>query len=208
MPKLEQICEQMEMKTAGTRGEDSISRHFRLWLTSYPSNVFPSTVLQSGIKMTNEPSFTLKSNMKGSFKSDPLSNDEFMSGVDKPQVFKKIAFGLTMFHAIILQRRSFGPLGWNIRYKFTQSDLEISLRQLRYFINEYDSVQFNALNYIIGVCNYGGRVTEELDQRVLMALLEDFLSPNVLNKNYRYGGGNENASYLFPEGDRSLDQYL
>ena len=158
--------------------------------------------------MTNEPSFTLKSNMKGSFKSEPLNNEEFLDDVEKPEIFRKIAFGLTMFHAIILQRRSFGPLGWNISYKFTQSDLEISLRQLRYFINEYEDVQFNALNYLIGECNYGGRVTEELDQRVLMALLEDFLSIKVLHKNYTYGDGSENASYRFPDGNLTMDDYM
>ena len=114
------------MKSQTTRGaasEDGIHRNFRLWLTSYPSDVFPSTVLQSGIKMTNEPPFTLKSNMRGSYKSEPLSDVSFFSESQSPDVLKKIAFGLTMFHAIILQRRSFGPLGWNLKYKFTVSDL-------------------------------------------------------------------------------------
>jgi dynein heavy chain len=73
--------------------------------------------------MTNEPPFTLKSNMRGSYKSEPLSDVSFFSESQSPDVFKKIAFGLTMFHAIILQRRSFGPLGWNLKYKFTVSDL-------------------------------------------------------------------------------------
>lgn len=44
MPRLEQICEQMEMK-AKTRGPDQTHKSFRLWLTSYPSEVFPATVL-------------------------------------------------------------------------------------------------------------------------------------------------------------------
>ena len=112
MPKLEQICEQMEIRTTG-RGNDSSHSSFRLWLTSYPSEVFPSTVLQSGIKMTNEPPIGLKSNMNGSYKTEPLSDATFFSSNKSSANFKKIAFGLTMFHAILLQRCNYGPLGWN-----------------------------------------------------------------------------------------------
>lgn len=110
------------------RGADSSHPQFRLWLTSYPSDVFPSTVLQSGIKMTNEPPTTLKSNMIGSYKSDPLSDPTFFGESKNSENFKKIAFGLTMFHAIILQRCNYGPLGWNQNHQFTVSDLQISMR--------------------------------------------------------------------------------
>jgi len=210
MPRLEQICEQLEMRQQ-TRGSNADNTHsgFRLWLTSYPSEVFPATVLQSGIKMTNEPPLGLKSNMLGSYKTEPLNDPSIFNGNKHSANFKKIAFGLTMFHAILLQRCNYGPLGWNKNHEYTVSDLQISMKQLYYFIDSYDTVPFNALKYLIGQCNYGGRVTESADQRVLMALLEDFLSEKVLKPDYAYCEDElVGLSYKFPLGDDGYHVHL
>ena len=52
--------------------------------------------------MTNEPAIGLKSNMLGSYKAEPLNDPTFFSSNSSSASFKKIAFGLTMFHAILL----------------------------------------------------------------------------------------------------------
>jgi len=57
MPTLERTLEQNESPDA------NIHYEFRIWLTTAPSNIFPSTILMKGIKMTYEPPRGLKSNL-------------------------------------------------------------------------------------------------------------------------------------------------
>ena len=45
----------------------------------------------------------------------------------KPNVYKKIFFATAFFNALILERRKFGAVGWNIPYDWMNSDLKVPL---------------------------------------------------------------------------------
>jgi len=177
MPKLDKILEQLDPR--------QVSSEFRLWLTSYPSDKFPVAILQNSVKITNEAPLGLRANLVGSYLMDPISHEDFFEGSEAPGPFKRLLYALCFFHAVIQERRLFGPLGWNIPYEFTQNDLRISARQLRMFIDESpENIQFKAINYLAGECNYGGRVTEKQDRRLLMTLLADYYCEGALQDGY------------------------
>jgi dynein heavy chain len=57
---------------------------------------------------------------------------------------------LCLFHAIILERRKFGPLGWNILYDFNESDITTSLTIVNNLLTSFDDIPFEAIEYFVG----------------------------------------------------------
>ncbi|CRK99186.1 CLUMA_CG012500, isoform A [Clunio marinus] len=193
MNDLERLCTDPNI-------EVTAHKNYRLWITSYPSKLFPVAVLQNSVKMTNEAPKGLKLNLLRSFNSDPLVDETFFAppstSDDVIKFWYRGLFSLVYFHAVVQERRDFGPLGWNIPYEFNESDLKISLMQLKMFLKQYHEIPFFGHKYLTGECNYGGRVTDDNDRRLLMSLLDNFYNEDaVMVDNYQLS---ESGIYKIP----------
>ncbi|CAH8612512.1 unnamed protein product [Heterobilharzia americana] len=182
MPTLERLVEQID--------KDKVHRDFRLWLTSMPSPDFPVYILQNGSKMTNIP----------------IINDAYLANVPtKNDVFRHLFLSLAFFHGVLVERKKFGALGFNIPYEFTTGDLRICMDQLIMFLTEYATIPYKVLCYTAGHINYGGRITDDWDRRCAMSILDEYYFPRVLEDNYSYSpsgvyhqlpGTSDHAIYL------------
>jgi len=76
---------------------------------------------------------------------------------------------------------------------------------LQMFVNEYEQVPFNAITYLTGECNYGGRVTDDWDRRCLMTILADFYNPEIIEQP-RYRFSSSDLYYAPPFG--SMISYI
>ena len=175
MPDLERIVEEIDIEKTDIK--------YRLWLTSCPSDQFPVSILQNGIKLTNEPPKGISNNMLRAYTN---FDNNFFESCTKSGPWKKLLYGLCFFNSLVLERRKYGPLGWNIPYEFSQSDLTISISQLLMFLDGYEEIPYEALNYMVAEANYGGRVTDAWDRRCIKIILLDFYNSAILKDSYRW----------------------
>jgi len=158
---------------------------FRLFLTGMPSKVIPISIIQNSIKLTNEPPRGLRQSILRSYGS---FDDRFYDSCKLGYNFKRFIYNLCFFHALILERRKYGPLGWNIPYEFSGGDLSISRQQIFVFLENYDVIQWDALNYMIAEANYGGRVTDPADRRLINIFYRELCNPKILENEYKIFG--------------------
>lgn len=194
MPRLEELLKEIK-----EQGAEKVHDDYRLFLSSMPAGFFPVTILQGSVKVTNEPPKGLRSNVRGAFAA--ISKSFFEDNVLDTD-WRRVVFGICFFHAIIQERKKFGPLGWNIRYEFTDSDRECALLNLQLFCSE-TRIPWDALIYITGEITYGGRVTDAWDQRCLRTILSRFFREETLNTDYKYS---DSGVYFAPP-FKSIDEY-
>ncbi|KAJ3024564.1 UNVERIFIED_CONTAM: Dynein heavy chain 2, axonemal [Siphonaria sp. JEL0065] len=152
---------------------------FRLWLSSSPHPQFPISILQVGIKMTTEPPKGVKANMARLYN---LFTEDNYHKTKKPEVYEKLLFTLCFFHSLLLERKKFLTLGWNVTCDFNNSDFEVCENILVVLLDEYPETPWDALKYLIAEANYGGRITDELDRRVLRSYINQLYCEEAVNE--------------------------
>lgn len=176
--KLETICLNLNIS-------EDVHEDFRLWLTSCPSEEFPMIILQMASKINMEQPGGVAANVTRLLANQPwqrseVCNSEFEG--ERKMVWQRCIFSMVLFHAIVEERRAFSPIGWNIPYQIYEHDLVISLGQLNVGLASAAALPMAGHTLLIGDCNYGGRFTDERDQRLLKTLLVEIFNEKSINE--------------------------
>uniref|UniRef100_A0A8C3LCE3 Dynein axonemal heavy chain 9 n=1 Tax=Chrysolophus pictus TaxID=9089 RepID=A0A8C3LCE3_CHRPC len=157
-------------------------RDFRVFISAEPapcpeSHIIPQGILENSIKITNEPPTGMHANLHKAL--DNFSQDT-LEMCTRENEFKSILFALCYFHAVVAERRKFGPQGWNRSYPFNTGDLTISVNVLYNYLEASSKVPYDDLRYLFGEIMYGGHITDDWDRRLCKTYLEEFIKPEML----------------------------
>lgn len=80
----------------------------------------------------------------------------------------------------------------------------VSRKQLKIFVEDYEEVPYKVLNYVGAEVNYGGRVTDDKDSRLITTILRTYVCPEVMNDGHKLS---KSGIYkIIPPGDK--EDYL
>ena len=174
LPKLEKLIEEQS---------EGANETYRLFLSADPAptraaHIIPQSILETSIKITNEPPTGIFANLH---KALDNFNQDTLEMCSKEAEFKSILFSLSYFHAVVSERKKFGPQGWNKKYPFNTGDLMISMNVLFNYLEANNRVPWEDLRYLFGEIMYGGHITDDWDRRLCKVYLEEFMHPDQLD---------------------------
>ena len=179
----------------------------RLFLTSDPSATIPIGILNRCIKLTNEPPAGLKANLKRAWASFPKQDID-----DADSKTKGVLFGLCYFHALMMERKLFGPMGFNMNYPFSIGDLRDSAACLTNYLENAGGggkVPWQDLKYIFGEIMYGGHIVNDLDRLLTKTYLDHLMRDDLLDEMqlFPYVSAADGVSFLSPP-SMTYEKYL
>ncbi|XP_008208864.1 dynein beta chain, ciliary-like [Nasonia vitripennis] len=164
---------------------------YRLFISAEPSadpheSIIPQGILESAIKITNEPPTGMHANIH---KALDNFSQETLESCTKEAEFKGVLFALCYYHAVVAERRRFGPQGWNRIYPFNFGDLTISVSVLLNYLENNSRVPWEDLRYLFGEIMYGGHITDDWDRRLCRTYLLEFLKPELVEGDLNFAPG-------------------
>lgn len=67
------------------------------------------------------------------------------------------------------------------------------MKQLKLFLDDYDNVPYKVLNYLGAEINYGGRVTDDKDVRLIKTILRRYINDGIVEDGYKFS---ESGKYI------------
>ena len=192
------FCEElMQTMADGVRGTHA---NFRLWITTEVNPKFPIGLLQMSLKYTNEPPQGIRASLRRTYADISQDTLDYSNHAAWPTMLYSVAF----LHTVVQERRKFGPLGWNVPYEFNRADFTASYQFMMNHLDDLDpkrGISWQTVQFMLGEVQYGGRVTDDYDKRLLKTFTAVWFNPELLTQDFKFYEG-----YTIPD-CRTLEEY-
>lgn len=216
LPELESIMDNLfKGQDDPKKSQDQkVNDNFRLILSAAPHPDFSISLLQRSLKITQEPPKGIKANMLRLYGA----HSEFHT-CERHREFRKAVFGLSWFHTILIERKKFKSLGWNVLYSFNDSDFQVCEDLLAVYMGKMADgkpvdenyqpkapVPWPAIITLIAQCNYGGRVTDDHDRRLMGVYAKEIFNDNLIGIDQWKPPGTEEENYGYPADEANFNK--
>ena len=172
-----------------------INLAFRLFITAAPNDEFPLGLLQMCTKVTNEPPSGMRAGIARSY--TVMIDQDRIERVDTVE-WRTLLWGLCFFHSMIQERRKFGALGWCIPYEYNNGDLDACIMFLEKHLYTGQEISWPTIQYMISQAQYGGKVTDDLDKRLLCCYANVLFTPAIFRPEFHFEPKEEDRVSAIP----------
>ncbi|GBG31493.1 Dynein heavy chain, cytoplasmic [Hondaea fermentalgiana] len=161
---------------------------FRLILTSELNEKLPKTLLRQSNKLMFEAPKGVKASLLRSLQAMPAERVE-----RGPKERARLYFALAWFHAVLLERLRFAPIGWTKLYEFSDADQACAMDVIDEWVDRVaqgrehvapEELPWTAIRDILAESTYGGRIDNEFDQQILDGILESLFVPQIFETDF------------------------
>ena len=191
------FCDEIMQTVTDT---EEVHANFRLWITTEKHFQFPIGLLQMSLKFTNEPPQGIRASLKRTYADITQDTLDYSNHPSWPMLLYSVAF----LHTVVQERRKFGALGWNVPYEFNQADFTASMQFIMNHLDDLDpkrGISWNTICFMLGEVQYGGRVTDDFDKRLLCTFTNVWFSEGLLQPEFKFYEG-----YPLPD-YKTIDEY-
>jgi len=174
---------------------ETAHKDFRCYFSAEPiagapfAKIVPESILQTCIKISNEPPSDLKSNMRRALA--PFSQEvlDRSTTPERKSVHTAVLFALCFYHSLLLGRKKFGVgigigsgsgLGYCRGYSFNMGDLINCTEVLYNYLEGNEHVPWEDMRYMFGEVFYGGHITDAMDRRLCISYLDVLCTPELM----------------------------
>ena len=193
-----EFCEEIISTMVDT---DEMHRNFRLWLTTEVHKNFPIGLLQISHKFTNEPPQGLRASLKRTYGNVQQDTIDYSNHPTWPSILFAVAF----LHNVVLERKKYGAIGWNLTYDFNRADFLASTQFIMNHLDEIDpkrGISWNTICFMLGEVQYGGKVTDDYDRRLLNVFTHVWFNDGITDPAFKFYSG-----YPLPRECKTVEEY-